>query len=212
MERAAGGGGVSGAAEAAVPARPRWRVGREQCARGRSPLPAARAGRAFFAFACSGAWSEKTLCLLSSQGAEGGGASVEERTVYCKRLSLVAFSRQENKWLTEVLLTHSKVWAELDPEHRWPVPPSPGAGTKATTLWGAEGRGGGGRRVNEPLCPALSCPAPHQPFCGTIVPPSQTREYYLLLPLLGEGRQSLGDRSRPNPLQSEQDSCGCAQT
>lgn len=51
--------------------------------------------------------------------------------------------------------------------------------------------------MNEALCPVLSGPAPHQPFCGTIVPPSQTREYYLLLPLLGEGRKSLGSPSPP---------------
>ena len=53
--------------------------------------------------------------------------------------------------------------------------------------------------LNEALCLALSCPAPRQLFCGTIVPPSQTREYYLSLALLGEGRRSLGDPSPPSP-------------
>lgn len=67
--------------------------------------------------------------------------------------------------------------------------------------------------VNEALCPALSFPAPRQPFCGTIVPPSQTREYYLLLPLLGEGRKSLGNPSPPSPLHTQsQGSCGFTQT
>lgn len=46
--------------------------------------------------------------------------------------------------------------------------------------------------MNKALCPVVSCPAPHQSSVRPLSPPSQTREYYLLLPLLEEGRQSLG--------------------
>lgn len=128
----------------------------------------------------------------------GGGAAVGDR-VPQQVLPLVAFSGAENKWLREVPLT--KWWTELDPGRRCPGPRGPGAGTKTTTLLGgprAEEEVAG--VVNEALCAALSCPAPHQAFCGTIVPPpSQTREYYLLLPLFGGGRQSLGNPSPPPP-------------
>lgn len=53
--------------------------------------------------------------------------------------------------------------------------------------------------MNEALCPVPSCPAPHQPSVGPLSPHTQTREYYLLVPLLGGGRRSLGHPPLPSP-------------
>lgn len=53
--------------------------------------------------------------------------------------------------------------------------------------------------VNEALCLALSYPAPTSPSVGPLSPLSRTREYYLFLSLLGEGKKSLGNASPLSP-------------
>lgn len=45
-------------------------------------------------------------------------------------------------------------------------------------------------------CPP--CPTPRRPSVGPLSPDTQTREYYLLVPLLGGGRRSLGHPPLPS--------------
>lgn len=69
--------------------------------------------------------------------------------------------------------------------------------------------------LNEALCSALSCPAPHQPFCGTIVPPNPGQESIICCyHCWGKGGSlwvTLLHLQPPLRAQS-QGSCGWAQT
>lgn len=62
--------------------------------------------------------------------------------------------------------------------------------------------------------PFVQCPPalpPHQPSVGPLSPYTQTREYYLLVPLLGGGRRSLGHPPLPSPSSARSESQGsCA--
>lgn len=146
----------------------------------------------------------------------GGGASSEEGTLYGKSCRLLWLLEDRKTSGSERRFRHTaQRRAELDPDCRCPVLPCPGQAQRPRLCGGRERvEEEVAGSVKEGLCPVLSCPAPHQPFCGTIVPACQTREYYLLRPLLGEGRQSWGN---PSPLPTllcalSRGSCGLAQT